>query len=128
MLASFKPRGYSECIVTVGGEERVWGGRGPQQGFWEGHLNHSSCQRFKLVFWSFLTALKLVMLHVSRTAEDLNLWSIIHFLSSRKPTAAMRCMCPLYDPNRQLWIELAPLSMPRINHGVLSAGTVCGHL
>ncbi|KAM7332404.1 hypothetical protein ACRRTK_009112 [Alexandromys fortis] len=64
MLASFKPRGYSECIVTIGGEERV----------------------------------------------------------SRKPTAAMRCMCPLYDPNRQLWIELAPLSMPRINHGVLSAG------
>ncbi|XP_029418154.1 gigaxonin isoform X2 [Nannospalax galili] len=63
MLANFKPRGYSECIVTIGGEERV----------------------------------------------------------SRKPTAAMRCMCPLYDPNRQLWIELAPLSMPRINHGVLSA-------
>ena len=48
----------------------------------------------------------------------------IHSLygASRKPTAAMRCMCPLYDPNRQLWIELAPLSMPRINHGVLSAG------
>lgn len=23
MLANFKPRGYSECIVTVGGEERV---------------------------------------------------------------------------------------------------------
>lgn len=23
MLASFKPRGYSECIVTIGGEERV---------------------------------------------------------------------------------------------------------
>nr|XP_058139242.1 gigaxonin-like [Dasypus novemcinctus] len=63
MLANFKPRGYSECIVTVGGEERV----------------------------------------------------------SRKPTAAMRCMCPLYDPNRQLWIELAPLSKPKINHGVLSA-------
>ncbi|XP_030058516.1 gigaxonin [Microcaecilia unicolor] len=63
LLASFKPRGYSECIVTVGGEERA----------------------------------------------------------SRKPTAAMRCMCPLYDPNRQLWIELAPLSIPRINHGVLSA-------
>lgn len=34
----------------------------------------------------------------------------------------MRCMCPLYDPNRQLWIELAPMSIPRINHGVLSAG------
>ncbi|XP_044289877.1 gigaxonin isoform X2 [Varanus komodoensis] len=64
MLASFKPRGYSECIVTVGGEERA----------------------------------------------------------SRKPSAVMRCMCPLYDPNRQLWIELAPLSTPRINHGVLSAG------
>ncbi|KAJ6666073.1 hypothetical protein lerEdw1_000977 [Lerista edwardsae] len=63
MLASFKPRGYSECIVTVGGEERI----------------------------------------------------------SRKPSAVMRCMCPLYDPNRQLWIELAPLSTPRINHGVLSA-------
>lgn len=31
-------------------------------------------------------------------------------------------MCPLYDPNRQLWIELAPMSIPRINHGVLSAG------
>ncbi|EMP36221.1 Gigaxonin [Chelonia mydas] len=40
---------------------------------------------------------------------------------SRKPTAVMRCMCPLYDPNRQLWIELAPMSIPRINHGVLSA-------
>ncbi|KAM4722131.1 gigaxonin [Rhinophrynus dorsalis] len=63
VLASFKPRGYSECIVTVGGEERA----------------------------------------------------------SRKPLAAVRCMCPLYDRNRQLWIELAPLSMPRINHGVLSA-------
>lgn len=41
---------------------------------------------------------------------------------SRKPTSVMRCMCPLYDPNRQLWIELAPMSIPRINHGVLSAG------
>uniref|UniRef100_A0ABM5EUV8 Gigaxonin isoform X2 n=1 Tax=Pogona vitticeps TaxID=103695 RepID=A0ABM5EUV8_9SAUR len=64
MLASFKPRGYSECIVTVGGEERV----------------------------------------------------------SQKPSAAMRCMCPLYDPNRQLWIELAPMSIPRTNHSVVSAG------
>ncbi|XP_018410884.1 PREDICTED: gigaxonin [Nanorana parkeri] len=63
VLASFKPRGYSECIVTVGGEERA----------------------------------------------------------SRKPLANVRCMCPLYDRNRQLWIELAPLSSPRINHGVLSA-------
>ncbi|ETE70237.1 Gigaxonin, partial [Ophiophagus hannah] len=63
MLASFKPRGYSECIVTVGGEERV----------------------------------------------------------SRKPSAAVRCMCPLYDRHRQLWIELAPMSTPRINHSVLSA-------
>ncbi|XP_059849123.1 gigaxonin isoform X1 [Hypanus sabinus] len=62
-LATFKPRGYSECIVTVGGEER----------------------------------------------------------STRKPTAVMRCMCPLYDRNRQLWIELAPMSVARINHGVLSA-------
>ncbi|XP_056382139.1 gigaxonin isoform X2 [Hyla sarda] len=63
VLASFKPRGYSECIVTAGGEERA----------------------------------------------------------SRKPLANVRCMCPLYDRNRQLWIELAPLSLPRINHGVLSA-------
>uniref|UniRef100_UPI00398E409E gigaxonin isoform X1 n=1 Tax=Pristiophorus japonicus TaxID=55135 RepID=UPI00398E409E len=62
-LATFKPRGYSECIVTVGGEERT----------------------------------------------------------TRKPTAVMRCMCPLYDRNRQLWIELAPMSIPRINHGILSA-------
>ncbi|XP_063801636.1 gigaxonin isoform X2 [Pseudophryne corroboree] len=63
VLASFKPRGYSECIVTAGGEERA----------------------------------------------------------SRKPLPNVRCMCPLYDRNRQLWIELAPLSTPRINHGVLSA-------
>ncbi|KAG8437646.1 hypothetical protein GDO86_008384 [Hymenochirus boettgeri] len=63
VLASFKPRGYSECIVTAGGEDRA----------------------------------------------------------TRKPLAAVRCMCPLYDPNRQLWIELEPLSIPRINHGVLSA-------
>ncbi|XP_032087343.1 gigaxonin [Thamnophis elegans] len=63
LLASFKPRGYSECIVTVGGEERV----------------------------------------------------------SRKPSAAVRCMCPLYDRHRQLWIELAPMSTARINHSVLSA-------
>nr|AAH80381.1 MGC81691 protein [Xenopus laevis] len=63
VLASFKPRGYSECIVTVGGEER----------------------------------------------------------STRKALASVKCMCPLYDPNRQLWIELASLSTPRISHGVLSA-------
>ncbi|XP_007887458.1 gigaxonin [Callorhinchus milii] len=62
-LATFKPRGYSECIVTVGGEER----------------------------------------------------------SSRKPTAVMRCMCPLYDRNRQLWIDLAPMSVARINHGLVAA-------
>ncbi|KAM4017471.1 gigaxonin [Anomaloglossus baeobatrachus] len=42
-------------------------------------------------------------------------------LRSRKPLANVRCMCPLYDRNKQLWIELAPLSTPRINHGVLSA-------
>lgn len=28
MLASFKPRGYSECIVTVGGEERTYVAQG----------------------------------------------------------------------------------------------------
>ncbi|KAM6946111.1 gigaxonin [Aplochiton taeniatus] len=63
LLAAFKPRGYSECIVTVGGEERA----------------------------------------------------------SRKPSAVVRCMCPLYDPNRQLWIELEPMSMGRTGHGVVSA-------
>ncbi|XP_043937727.1 gigaxonin isoform X2 [Protopterus annectens] len=63
LLDSFKPRGYSECIVTVGGEDR----------------------------------------------------------NTRKPTAAMRCMCPLYDRNRQFWINLASLPSPRTNHGVLSA-------
>uniref|UniRef100_A0AAZ3QW72 BTB domain-containing protein n=1 Tax=Oncorhynchus tshawytscha TaxID=74940 RepID=A0AAZ3QW72_ONCTS len=67
LLAAFKPRGYSECIVTVGGEERV----------------------------------------------------------TRKPSAMIRCMCPLYDPNRQLWIELEPMSIGRIGHGVLAAE---GHL
>ncbi|XP_069463200.1 gigaxonin [Ambystoma mexicanum] len=63
LLASFKPRGYSECILVVGGEER----------------------------------------------------------ESRNLTASVRCMCPLYERIRQLWIELAPMSIPRINHGVLSA-------
>uniref|UniRef100_A0A8C7N9X9 Gigaxonin n=1 Tax=Oncorhynchus kisutch TaxID=8019 RepID=A0A8C7N9X9_ONCKI len=63
LLAAFKPRGYSECIVTVGGEER----------------------------------------------------------GTRKPSAMARCMCPLYDPNRQLWIELEPMSIGRIGHGVLAA-------
>ncbi|KAG2469752.1 GAN protein, partial [Polypterus senegalus] len=63
LLAAFKPRGYSECIITVGGEDR----------------------------------------------------------STRKPSAAMRCMCPLYDPNRQLWIELQPMSESRCGHGVLTA-------
>ncbi|XP_023682910.1 gigaxonin isoform X2 [Paramormyrops kingsleyae] len=63
LLASFKPRGYSECIVIVGGEDRA----------------------------------------------------------SRKPTAVTRCMCPLYDPNRQLWIELEPMSVGRTGHGVVTA-------
>ncbi|XP_030646596.1 gigaxonin [Chanos chanos] len=63
LLAAFKPRGYSECIVTVGGEHRA----------------------------------------------------------TRKPCAVTRCMCPLYDPNRQLWIELEPMSVGRIGHGVVTA-------
>ncbi|XP_051513116.1 gigaxonin-like isoform X2 [Myxocyprinus asiaticus] len=63
LLAAFKPRGYSECIVIVGGEER----------------------------------------------------------GSRKPTAAARCLCPLYDRNRQLWIELQSMSERRVGHGVVSA-------
>ncbi|XP_016312927.1 gigaxonin-like [Sinocyclocheilus anshuiensis] len=63
LLAAFKPRGYSECIVTVGGEERT----------------------------------------------------------SRRPMAAARCMCPLYDRDRQLWIELKPMNERRVGHGVVSA-------
>ncbi|KAL0968213.1 hypothetical protein UPYG_G00263900 [Umbra pygmaea] len=63
LLAAFKPRGYSECIVTVGGEEK-------------GLL---------------------------------------------KLSARARCMCPLYDRTRQQWIELEPMSMARIGHGVLAA-------
>ncbi|KAM8891983.1 gigaxonin isoform 1-T2 [Spinachia spinachia] len=63
MLAAFKPRGYSECIVIAGGEER----------------------------------------------------------KSRKPTAVTRCMCPLYDANRQAWIELQSMSVARLSHGVVAA-------
>ncbi|XP_068169890.1 gigaxonin [Antennarius striatus] len=62
LLASFKPRGYSECIVVAGGEDR----------------------------------------------------------KTRKPTAVMRCMCPLYDANRQAWIELQPMSVARIGHGLVT--------
>ncbi|XP_046890221.1 gigaxonin [Hypomesus transpacificus] len=63
MLAAFKPRGYSECIVTVGGEDR----------------------------------------------------------KTRKPSAATRCMCPLYDLNKQLWIDLEPMSVARTGHGAVTA-------
>ncbi|MBN3298232.1 GAN protein, partial [Amia calva] len=63
LLATFKPRGYSECIITLGGEDRA----------------------------------------------------------TRKPSAVMRCMCPLYDPNRQLWIDLEPMSIARFGHGVVAA-------
>ncbi|XP_067356827.1 gigaxonin isoform X2 [Channa argus] len=63
LLAAFKPRGYSECIVIVGGEDR----------------------------------------------------------KTRKPTAEMHCMCPLYDPNRQAWIKLQSMSIARIGHGVVAA-------
>ncbi|XP_056137429.1 gigaxonin-like [Lampris incognitus] len=63
LFAAFKPRGYSECIVIAGGEDR----------------------------------------------------------KSRKPTAVTRCMCPLYDANRQAWIELQPMSTARQGHGVVAA-------
>uniref|UniRef100_A0A668A7X2 Gigaxonin n=1 Tax=Myripristis murdjan TaxID=586833 RepID=A0A668A7X2_9TELE len=63
LLAAFKPRGYSECIVIAGGEDR----------------------------------------------------------KSRKPTAATRCMCPLYDTNRQAWIQLQPMNIARVGHGVIAA-------
>ncbi|XP_026166360.1 gigaxonin [Mastacembelus armatus] len=63
LLAAFKPRGYSECIVIAGGEDR----------------------------------------------------------KNRKPTAVTRCMCPLYDNNRRAWIELQPMSIARLSHGVVAA-------
>ncbi|XP_017321055.1 gigaxonin isoform X2 [Ictalurus punctatus] len=63
LLAAFKPRGYSECIVVAGGEDRA----------------------------------------------------------TRKPSAVTRCMCPLYDRNRQLWIDLQPMNERRIGHGVITA-------
>ncbi|MCJ8733172.1 hypothetical protein PDJAM_G00220170 [Pangasius djambal] len=63
LLAAFKPRGYSECIVVAGGEDRA----------------------------------------------------------TRKPSAVTRCMCPLYDRNRQLWIDLQPMNERRIGHGVVTA-------
>ncbi|KAK5868106.1 hypothetical protein PBY51_012546 [Eleginops maclovinus] len=63
LLAAFKPRGYSECIVIAGGEDR----------------------------------------------------------KSRKPTSETRCMCPLYDSSRQAWIQLQPMSVPRLGHGVVTA-------
>ncbi|MEQ2176600.1 hypothetical protein GOODEAATRI_029667 [Goodea atripinnis] len=30
-------------------------------------------------------------------------------------------MCPLYDTNRQKWIELQPMSVARLGHGVVAA-------
>uniref|UniRef100_A0A671XRC7 Gigaxonin n=1 Tax=Sparus aurata TaxID=8175 RepID=A0A671XRC7_SPAAU len=63
LLAAFKPRGYSECIVVAGGEDR----------------------------------------------------------KNRRATAVTRCMCPLYDTNRQGWIELQPMSVARLGHGVVAA-------
>ncbi|KAF7658041.1 hypothetical protein LDENG_00018380 [Lucifuga dentata] len=63
LLAAFKPRGYSECIVIAGGEDR----------------------------------------------------------KTRKLTAVTRCMCPLYDNSRQVWIELQPMSIARLAHGLITA-------
>ncbi|KAM5298372.1 LOW QUALITY PROTEIN: gigaxonin-like [Ctenodactylus gundi] len=44
------------------------------------------------------------------------------YSGSQKPTAATRCLCTLYNPKRMVWINLAPLSVPRVNHSVLAAG------
>lgn len=41
---------------------------------------------------------------------------------TKKPTAATRCMCPLYDIDRRGWIELQPMSVARLSHGVVAAG------
>lgn len=46
---------------------------------------------------------------------------------SRKATAAMRCLCPLYDTNRRTWIELQPMSIARSGHGAVAAGRCCLH-
>lgn len=63
LLDAFKPRGYSECIVIAGGEDR----------------------------------------------------------KTRTPTAATRCMCPLYDANRQVWVDLQPMTTARLGHGLVAA-------
>lgn len=41
---------------------------------------------------------------------------------SRKATALMRCLCPLYDTNRRTWIQLQPMSIARMGHGAVAAG------
>lgn len=41
---------------------------------------------------------------------------------SRTATAAMRCLCPLYDTNRRTWIKLQPMSIARSGHGAVAAG------
>lgn len=70
--------------------------------------------RIPLQSWFLVTDLFLF----GRTAE----WPASLPFRTRKPTGATRCMCPLYDNNRKDWIELEPLSVPRINHGVVAAG------
>uniref|UniRef100_A0A3B3H382 Gigaxonin n=1 Tax=Oryzias latipes TaxID=8090 RepID=A0A3B3H382_ORYLA len=92
MLAAFKPRGYSECIIIAGGEDRK--SADPEQ---LDLLRLSFQGRIPLQSWFLVTDL---------------------FLFGRTPTGATRCMCPLYDNNRKDWIELEPLS-PRQNFGVV---------
>lgn len=56
-------------------------------------------------------------------AELVHIWS--H--RTRKPTAETRCMCPLYDTNRQAWITLQAMSVARLNHGAVTAGPPTDH-
>lgn len=57
---------------------------------------------------------------VTQSAHILSAGVFLH--RSRKPTAATRCMCPLYDTNRQAWIQLQPMNIARVGHGVIAAG------
>lgn len=60
--------------------------------------------------------------HLARGAINDIITMVFCLYRTRKPTAVTRCMCPLYDTNRQAWIELQPMSVGRVGHGVVAAG------
>lgn len=67
-----------------------------------------------------LTGFQFVHIHIYMLL--LSLFCVFFLYRSKKATAATRCMCPLYDLNRQAWIELQPMTTARLGHGVVAAG------